>query len=155
MLADQDEAYGESLIPVKCVAPSCNEIIRDGSGSRCPAHTTSQSRHKARQKRTNELRNAAHGLKHHKIYDTARWKRLSIKKRTIDPFCEDCWDNGTEKQADLVDHIVEISDDIEKAYLYTNLRSLCYGCHARKTADEQQRRKNDEKNKRLGLRPLQ
>lgn len=76
------------------------------------------------------------------IYDTQAWRRLSNKKRTVDPFCEDCLDNGKYVIANVVDHIVEVKDDISLAYVWNNLRSLCHACHNKKTANESNNRKD-------------
>lgn len=129
-----------------CVAPACREIVRDGS-SRCEIHKKQQK--KVSTARRNEQRKEQ-SKENTFIYNTAAWSRLSKKKRTVDPFCEQCLEDGRYKQADVVDHIMELKDG-GKPYEWSNLRSLCHGCHARKTADEKNKRKIDERKKTLRL----
>lgn len=74
------------------------------------------------------------------IYDTRAWRRLSDKKRTVDPFCERCLKEGRHKVADLVDHRVEILDDPKLAYNWDNLESICHFHHNNKTKDEKDAR---------------
>ena len=129
------------MIPVKCVAPGCRTIVRDPGHSRCELHRKKQKGHankvRAEQRK---VQNKAKSF----IYNTASWKRLSIKKRTVDLFCEECLLQNPViyKQADVVDHIVELTDGGEP-YLWTNLRSLCHACHNRKTAQEKKKRKRN------------
>ncbi len=117
---------------ILCVAPACRIVVRDGT-SRCEKHT------KVARKVKVELRSFS-GVANSKIYNSSRWRRLSKKKRTVTPFCEDCEDLGVTTLADVVDHIVEINDDKTLAYTWSNLKSLCHGCHNTKTATEKRKR---------------
>lgn len=74
------------------------------------------------------------------IYDTRAWRRLSDKKKTVDPFCEPCLKEGRHTIARIVDHIVEIKDDPSLAYNWDNLESMCHDCHNKKTRDEKDKR---------------
>jgi hypothetical protein len=120
------------MIPVLCSAPACKTIVRDGH-ARCELHRKTQKTH-ANKVRAEQRKEQSREKSF--IYNTAAWKRLSIKKRTVDPFCEDCLERSpvVYKQADVVDHIV-----------------LCHSCHARKTANEKNRRKSEKRKKDLKL----
>ena len=52
-----------------------------------------------------------------RVRSSARWRKLRALKLQRDP-----------------DHIVSLRADINQAYVYDNLQSLCTYCHARKTA---------------------
>lgn len=126
------------MIPVLCSAPACKTIVRDGH-ARCELHRKTQKTH-ANKVRAEQRKEQSREKSF--IYNTAAWKRLSIKKRTVDPFCEDCLERSpvVYKQADVVDHIVELTDG-GKPYTWSNLRSLCHHCHNVKTAKEKKKRK--------------
>lgn len=124
------------MIPVMCSAPSCNVIVRDGN-ARCEKHRKQQKTEST--KRRNEQRKEQ-SRENSFIYNTAAWSRLSKKKRTVDPFCEQCLEDGRYEQADVVDHIVELKDG-GKPYEWSNFRSLCHRCHNVKTAAEKRKRK--------------
>lgn len=114
----------------RCVSPSCYEIVRDGT-ARCETHTI---------KKKKEVIEGRGPRRNAHIYDTRSWRNLSRKKRSVDPFCEDCWDESIEKIADVVDHIVEIEDG-GKPFLWSNLKSLCHYHHNNKTAKEKKKRR--------------
>ena len=110
---------------VKCVHPGCKVIVREVGKARCELHQKVQNKTQAESRKKNR-RNS-------KIYDTQRWKRISIKKRTIDPFCQgECEAKGILKEAQVVDHIIEIEDG-GSPYSMANLQSLCRSCHNTKT----------------------
>ena len=115
-----------------CVHPSCKQVVRDGT-ARC-------DKHKKDKKRENNERRKQYGRRNSKIYDSARWRRLSDKKRQVCPFCEMCYDKGVTVVADVVDHIEEIEDG-GAPFSWDNLMSLCHGCHNRKTAEDKRKRK--------------
>lgn len=93
-------------------------------------------RNQARKKDMSYARNSGGSL----IYDTRAWRRLSDKKRTVDPFCEQCLLDGIYNIANIVDHIVEVKDNPKLAYDWNNLRSLCHTHHNAKTQDEKGKR---------------
>jgi 5-methylcytosine-specific restriction endonuclease McrA len=73
------------------------------------------------------------------FYKSAAWLKARAYKLSIDPLCEDCKAGGVTRQAFIVDHIREIKDG--GALLeFDNLRSLCMGCHNRKTRRESKKR---------------
>lgn len=126
----------------RCNAPSCYVIVRDGTG-RCETHTITK------RTESNELRYTG-ANKNKKLYDSKRWRRISKRMRAIMPFCQHCWDEGTETVADVVDHIVELSDG-GAAFELSNLEPLCNQCHNTKTANaKRERDRKSNKRDRLG-----
>lgn len=121
---------------VLCVAPSCKEIVRDGT-SRCEKHKFAAKQDKSK------LRELRGGRRNSKVYDSSRWRRISDKKRTVTPFCEMCDDIGVTVMADVCDHIVEIEDGGAQ-YEWSNLMSMCHTCHNLKTAAEKRKRRDKE-----------
>jgi len=81
------------------------------------------------------------GGKYFWFYKSKQWQRLSKLHRINNPMCEQCLKDGIVRQADVVDHIIEIRDDWEKRYDEDNLQSLCHSCHWKKTKEEQEKRK--------------
>ena len=119
-----------------CCYPSCSEIVRDGLSGRCIKHRKAGSTIQGKSTSTKIYKNKeSRKAANRHIYDSARWRRVSLKKRTITPFCEHCEDEGVMAVADLVDHIIEIKDGAAP-FQTSNLMSLCYQHHAKKTANE-------------------
>lgn len=131
------------LIPVMCVAPGCHEVVYDFGECRCEKHRKQQKSDstKAASARRKEQRQSSEYAKKAKIYDSKDWRTISIKKRTVDPFCEDCLEQGKYVIADVVDHVIEIEDDPKLAFVWSNLRSLCHSCHNKKTRKARESRK--------------
>ena len=69
------------------------------------------------------------------FYNTPRWRAVRKKKLTSSPFCEECVKNGTIVKATLVDHILPIKQGGAPLDI-TNLQSLCWSCHSRKSIQE-------------------
>lgn len=63
------------------------------------------------------------------VYNTPRWKKLRAAKIKANPVCERCAERGVTRVADEVHHIVPFDVDMELAYDYDNLVSLCIDCH--------------------------
>lgn len=64
------------------------------------------------------------------FYTSAVWhkcRELALKRDNY--LCQDCLENKQIKRAEMVHHIVEITDDFTKALVLENLRSLCNSCH--------------------------
>lgn len=57
------------------------------------------------------------------------WRKLQERKRTINPLCENCENDGLTRPMDEVHHIVPIEIDPRLRLEWTNLRSLCRWCH--------------------------
>jgi len=67
-----------------------------------------------------------------KIYNSKRWKKIRKLKLALNPLCEDCQTLGLIESANHVDHIESIRSG-GAAFDLNNLKSLCVGCHSRKT----------------------
>lgn len=119
------------------INPKTNRIY-----SKCEKARKQQTKHssklrqQSRKTRMDHARTAGGSL----IYDTRAWRRLSDKKRTVDPFCERCLKEGKHVVADLVDHKEEVKDNPKLAYVWENLESICHAHHNRKTSDEKDKR---------------
>lgn len=80
-----------------------------------------------------------------KIYNDKRWKKVRLQAMARDNFlCVMCRKDGIETMFDEVDHIIELSDDISKAYDVNNLQCLCKKHHQQKTMLEKRKRIKDE-----------
>lgn len=71
------------------------------------------------------------------IYNSREWQQLRIAKLRANPLCERCQAEGYIKAAQCVHHIhpIEESSSMQEmrhwAFMWSNLQSLCYDCHAR------------------------
>lgn len=73
--------------------------------------------------------------KSQKFYQSQEWKTLRKKKLRINPLCEECYRNGKITKATIADHITPIKQG-GTALDITNLQSLCWSCHSRKSVEE-------------------
>lgn len=62
------------------------------------------------------------------------WRELRDAHLAEEPFCRHCAQRGIERRARTVDHIESIRKAPERRLDPTNLQSLCWPCHNRKTA---------------------
>ena len=69
------------------------------------------------------------------FYKTPEW--LAVRKLQLQqhPFCEECLKAGKRTKATMVDHVKPIKEGGEKLNL-SNLQSLCWACHSRKSVEE-------------------
>lgn len=75
------------------------------------------------------------------VYHSVRWRNLRHQVLLRDDYmCQECLRNDIYKEADVADHIVELRDDISKAFDFSNLESLCHECHNRKTREVKEKR---------------
>lgn len=69
------------------------------------------------------------------IRATGRWKKLAGLKKKRNPICEDPFGHHAEDQRPEpmrdVHHIVPIEEDESKAFVWSNLMSVCRACHAK------------------------
>lgn len=69
------------------------------------------------------------------FYQSSLWKRLRAFKLIQSPNCEECLKKGVVINAEMVDHVIQISRGGDRTN-YENLMSLCNHCHAVKRAKE-------------------
>ena len=73
---------------------------------------------------------------HHKLYDTAAWRRITKRALRENPVCPLCLVEGRMTPAAETDHIKAHKGDKALFYSADNIWCLCKHCHARKTAAE-------------------
>lgn len=69
------------------------------------------------------------------FYKTPEWRYARKKQLDTQPFCEECLKEGKRTKATMVDHIVPIKQGGDK-FAPSNLQSLCWSCHSRKSVLE-------------------
>lgn len=108
-----------------CRHPGCTELVRGGY---CQKHTVD--------------RHSAASREWHRWYSLPIWTRdLRPGQLLREPFCQDpdCPERrltGRPARATDVDHVIPHEGDWELFTDRNNLRSLCHGCHSRKTMRE-------------------
>lgn len=106
-----------------CSYPSCPRLI---DGQYCDEH----------KKLTDKLYNRYGRDEFTKsFYNTPQW-RFARKRQLIEnPLCAECLKEGKPIKAKIVDHIIPVKQGGDK-YAPSNLQSLCWSCHSRKSAKE-------------------
>lgn len=69
------------------------------------------------------------------FYKTTAWKNARKRQLLHRPFCEECLKSGKRTAATIADHKVPIKQGGDK-YDASNLQSLCWSCHSRKSVEE-------------------
>ena len=69
------------------------------------------------------------------FYKTPEWLHARKQQLNQHPFCAECLKAGKRTRATMVDHIVPIKQGGER-FAPSNLQSLCWSCHSRKSAQE-------------------
>lgn len=114
---------GEGTVPRKlptpCLAPGCPRL---GHGGRCAEHAAQRDREREQRYEATRGSAASRG------YD-ATWRRLRLMVLRAEPLCRQCGAPATD-----VDHILPLARGGTNEA--GNLRSLCAGCHSRKTNRE-------------------
>lgn len=85
---------------------------------------------KQKRRKSNTIYNQSRS-KGDKQYYTTQWKLISKLYRKQHPLCEECEREGMLTPADLVDHIVAVTDG-GSMWSWDNLQSLCMHCHNKK-----------------------
>ena len=65
-----------------------------------------------------------------KIYNDKKWldiREVALLRDSL--LCQECLRKGIYTEAKIVHHIVELKDDVTKAYDLDNLESVCVACH--------------------------
>lgn len=112
-----------------CSYPGCPRLT---DGQYCDEHRKQRDREYNRYGRDEFTQN---------FYNTPEWKFSRIRQLADHPFCEECLKVGKRTKATIVDHIVPIKQGGEK-FAPSNLQSLCWSCHSRKSAEEGSRWRN-------------
>ena len=120
----------------KCLKINCNELI-DYRLKYCDKHKELINQSNKDYERFRTERDKTYI----KFYQSRQWKNTR-KSVMIDNdwLCQECLRQGYYKQADVVDHIIELKDDWDKRLDKDNLRPLCHEHHNIKTKEEQKRR---------------
>lgn len=106
----------------------------------------SKERHRINKATYRRRITSKHEGKYQRFYRSTQWKKLSHHWLMMHPLCVACEARGIYRKGDLVDHITELRDDWSKRLDPSNLQTLCYACHNRKTWREKRRRqKHNEK----------
>ena len=69
------------------------------------------------------------------FYSSQAWKTTRKKHLELEPYCVECYKEGKIVKATIVDHIVPIKQGGDK-YDQSNLQSLCWSCHSKKSIVE-------------------
>ena len=102
--------------------------------------TDSKERHRINKATYRRRITSKHEGKYQRFYRSAAWKKLSHHWLMMHPLCVACEARGIYRKGDLVDHITELRDDWSKRLDPSNLQTLCYACHNRKTWKEKHKR---------------
>lgn len=111
-----------------CSHPGCPELVTDGS--RCPAHRKAEQR-----RETKERMQSSRVREDKSFYDSSLWRGVRASILRKEPWCRECRRNERRALADMVDHIVPISQGGARVN-ESNLQPLCNACHARKRQRE-------------------
>ena len=104
-------------VMVACGKPGCAGLVRNSTCSVCGPR-----------KRARDTRPSSGS----RGYD-AQWQRVRAAQLRRHPLCEDCGERGYVTEASEVHHVVALRLGGMRLD-YGNLRSLCKGCHSRRTA---------------------
>ena len=69
------------------------------------------------------------------FYKTPEWLEAKAEQLAKHPYCAECLKAGIRKRACMVDHIIPIKQGGDK-FAPSNLQSLCWSCHSRKSVEE-------------------
>jgi 5-methylcytosine-specific restriction protein A len=75
-----------------------------------------------------------------KFYNSAAWRKNREGFLMKEPMCKICEDEHRLTPAKAVDHIKPIREGGHK-WSWSNLQGLCLSCHAKKTREENRKRK--------------
>lgn len=106
-----------------CRHPGCPELTREIF---CDKHRKEENKIYNQYKRDELSRT---------FYRTKQWQDIRRIKLNNSPFCEECMKNGKVVLGKIVDHIVPIKQG-GAPYDLSNLQTLCWSCHSRKSIEE-------------------
>lgn len=106
-----------------CKEFGCNKLTREAY---CKTHK------KKAQKRQLKKQRESRNKEIDSFYRTKEWRRLRLVALSRDKhLCQWCKKKGILKQADVVHHVIEITEDWSQRLALDNLVSLCHLCHNR------------------------
>ena len=118
---------GKNIMPRKpkrpCAYPGCPELV---DGGYCEKHKKLVTEQYNKYGRDDFTKN---------FYKSPTWKIVRKRHLEQQPFCVECLKKGKTNKAVIVDHIVPIKDGGSR-YDESNLQSLCWSCHSRKSVEE-------------------
>lgn len=88
------------------------------------------------------------------FYRSKAWRDIREYVLATEPLCRKCKVEGYDVPAKVVDHIIDIVDDFEKALDIDNLQPLCKSCHDRKTFSKTLKANNVANENRKKIREL-
>ena len=106
-----------------CSYPGCPELVED---QYCKEHM---------KKRNNEYNKFERDDFSKNFYNTPAWRITRRKQLESYPFCSECLKIGKRSKAIIVDHIVPVKQGGDR-FDSSNLQSLCWSCHSRKSIKE-------------------
>lgn len=68
--------------------------------------------------------------KDRRLYDSVRWRKARIRHLNEFPLCALCSRQGIDKEATVIDHVVEHKGDYDLFWEPSNWQSLCPTCHS-------------------------
>ena len=130
--------------PSPCREARCAALV-DSKVGYCKQHiraheAQAKAKAKHRHRKYNKVRSSddkEKGL--NRFYGTASWKKLRNAYIAKVPLCQHCTLRGKVTEGAMVDHIIERRDGGESLDM-SNLQTLCFRCHAYKTAEERNKR---------------
>ena len=106
-----------------CSYPGCPKLV---NSQYCEEHKKLTDKQYNQYGRDNFTKN---------FYKIPEWLYTKRKQLEAHPFCAECLKAGKRTRATIVDHLVPIKDGGER-FAPSNLQSLCWSCHSRKSAAE-------------------
>lgn len=106
-----------------CSYPGCPKLV---DGQYCEEHKKLVDKQYNEYGRDNFTKN---------FYKTPEWLHARKQQLNQHPFCAECLKAGKRTRATMVDHIVPIKQGGER-FAPSNLQSLCWSCHSRKSVQE-------------------
>ena len=106
-----------------CSYPSCPKLV---DGQYCEEHKKLIDKQYNEYGRDNFTKS---------FYKSPEWLKVRKLQLLSHPLCAECLKRGKHTKATMVDHIIPIKQGGAK-YDQSNLQSLCWACHSRKSAEE-------------------
>lgn len=116
----------------QCRHPSCRVLI-PFTDTYCERHSRAVNQSYDQAKRQANPEYVA-------FYKSAAWRNTrKVALLRDDHLCQVCLGDGVIKPAEMVDHTIPSLVDWEKRLELSNLNSMCFACHNKKTADDEKK----------------